>query len=368
MGYDKSEVREQLTTDDIFQLLVEWGGEPEYTSFGIISTTICHNAPGDGSRKLYYYSNSTLFHCFTGCDSSFDIFELTIKVMKIQKNKVFDLNDAVRYITYHFGIASSSYDSDINSLEDWKFFEDYDRVKEIQEQKNNRDIILAEYDRKILDNLNYNVIIKPWLDEGISLDVMKKAQIGYYPSACQITIPHFDENGRFIGLRGRTLGKEEAKLYGKYRPCVINKIQYSHPLGMNLYGLNWSKENIKKFQKVIIFESEKSVLQYASFFGFENNISVACCGSSISTYQIQKLLNAGANEIVVAFDRQFQKRGDREFQHLTAHLTKIYEKYKNYVVISFIFDKDMITSYKASPTDEGKEKFLKLFNERIYLK
>ena len=50
MGYDKSEIREQLTIDDIFQLLTEWGGEPEYTSFGIISTTICHNAPGEGSQ------------------------------------------------------------------------------------------------------------------------------------------------------------------------------------------------------------------------------------------------------------------------------------------------------------------------------
>ena len=98
MAFDKVEIRKALTLDDIYQLLIEWGGEPEYTDFGILSATICHNTPGEGSRKLYYYSNSTLFKCYTGCDDTFDIFELTIKVMRIQHNKVFDLNDAVRYI------------------------------------------------------------------------------------------------------------------------------------------------------------------------------------------------------------------------------------------------------------------------------
>ena len=40
--YDKNEIREHLTTDDVFNLLSEWGGDPEYTSFGILSSTICH--------------------------------------------------------------------------------------------------------------------------------------------------------------------------------------------------------------------------------------------------------------------------------------------------------------------------------------
>jgi hypothetical protein len=37
------------------------------------------------------------------------------------------------------------------------------------------------------------------------------------------------------------------------------------------------------------------------------------------------------------------------------------------VLISFIFDKNMITSYKASPIDEGPEKFIQLYKERIVL-
>ena len=57
----------------------------------------------------------------------------------------------------------------------------------------------------------------------------------------------------------------------------------------------------------------------------------------------------------------------KEFKHLTSNLTKLHNKYKNEVQISFIFDKNMITGYKSSPIDEGKEKFLQLFKERIFL-
>jgi hypothetical protein len=160
---------------------------------------------------------------------------------------------------------------------------------------------------------------------------------------------------------------EEGERFGKYRPMKVNGLLYNHPLGMNLYNFNNSKRNIPIIKKAIIFEGEKSSLLYQSYFGLENDISVACCGSSISAYQIQMLLDAGAEEIVIAFDRQFKEIGDDEFKRLKANLLKIREKYKNYAVISFIFDKNMITGYKASPIDEGKEKFLQLFKERIVL-
>ena len=45
INYDKAEIRNQLEIENIFELLHEWGGDPEYTSFGIISATICHNEP-----------------------------------------------------------------------------------------------------------------------------------------------------------------------------------------------------------------------------------------------------------------------------------------------------------------------------------
>ena len=363
--YNKHEVRKKLSIEQIYSLLEEWGGLPEYTNFGIISATICHNPPGEGSRKLYYYSNTDLFHCFTGCaDPSFDIFQLLVKIAKIQWGKEYDLNDAVRYIAIRFGLAGEAELED-DSLIDWKTFNSYDRVQALEIKDYH--VELKEYDPIILDRLNYKVRIEPWLREGITQEVIEKARIGYFPGSAQITIPHFDKNGRFIGLRGRALAQQDIDMYGKYRPMIINRQQYNHPLGMNLYNINNSKDNIQQTGRAIIFEGEKSSLLYQSYFGFENDISVACCGSNISAYQIQLLLDFNVKEITVAFDRQFQEIGDEEFKHLTNNLTKIHDRYKNYVDISFIFDKKMRTGYKDSPVDCGKDMFLQLWKERIKL-
>ena len=364
IDYNKSEVRSCLSVDDIFGLLEEWGGMPERTNSGIIANTICHNISG-GSKKLYFYENSNLFHCYTGCEEpSFDIFQLVIKVMKLQQGRVMDLNEAVRWIAQKFGISGTHKETEVEGLDDWKILANYDRIQEISIQPNS--VILKEYDRTILSRFNYEVRIQPWIDEGITDYAMKLGLIGYYAGDNQITIPHFDVNNRFIGLRGRTLSIEDAERWGKYRPIRIGKDWYNHPLGMNLYGLNWTKDNIATFGKAIIYESEKSVLKHFSLMP-ESNISVACCGSNITAHQIQLLLDAGAKEIIIAFDRQFQKIGDEEYNRLKNNLTKIHNKYKNYATISFIFDRKMITSYKASPIDEGKDKFLELFQKRIIL-
>ena len=365
--YDKKEIREALTLDNIIDVIQEFGGDPMITSFGLIPATICHNPPGEGSHKLYFYNNSKLFHCYTGCEEpNFDIFELVIKVMEIQRNEDFDLNDAVRWIAKKFGFIGREEDAPATEqLEDWQIIAAYDRVKEIDYQT--AEITLKEYNDDILDRFNYKVKIKPWLDEGIDPHVMDESIIGYYPGGEQITIPHFDCGGRLIGIRGRTLIEEEGERFGKYRPLKVNGQLYNHPLGLNLYNLNRVKDNIKTLGSAIVYEGEKSALKYRSYVGTENDISVACCGSNLTAYQVQLLIEAGAKEIIVAFDRQFQEIGDEEFLHLKKNLLKLNEKYKKDALISFIFDKEKITPYKSSPIDCTWEIFMKLYKERIII-
>ena len=120
---------------------------------------------------------------------------------------------------------------------------------------------VATYNEDILSRFNYTVKLAPWLNEGISQLALDNALIGFYPGGDQITIPHYDADGRFVGLRGRTMCKDEGERFGKYRPLRINDVQYNHPLGMNLYGLNWAKNQIPIVKKAVVFESEKSVLK-----------------------------------------------------------------------------------------------------------
>lgn len=179
INYDKVEVKKQLTIDNIFDLLVEWGGDPEYTNFGILSSTICHNYPGEGSKKLYYYENSGLFRCYTGCQEIFDIFELGIKITKIQKQIDWDLNDSVRYVANRFSIIGQIDNEENYTIEDWKYIENYKRIQEIE--KKDYKVVLQEYDDFILKNFNYKVKITPWLEEEISQKVLDFTNIGFYP-------------------------------------------------------------------------------------------------------------------------------------------------------------------------------------------
>lgn len=360
--YNKDELRRQLEIENIYDLVAELGGEPEYASFGLTATTICHNRPGEGSRKLYYYSNSGLFRCFTACGESFDAFQLVIKARKIQWNEDWELYDAMAYIAGYFGFAEAEKPEEENNLlKDWELFKRYDyNIPNF----NSVGYQLKEYDAGILDRFIYPRILS-WEEEGISYQTCQNNRIGYYPGQEQITIPHFDIDGRLVGIRGRYLGAEEASRFGKYRPLKIGQTLYTHPLSMNLYNLNNSKDAIQRTKTAIIYESEKSTLMHSSYFGTENDISVACCGSSISSQQVELLKSLGVREIIIAFDRDFLAIGDEEFIRLKRKIQGIYKKYNNEVKITAIFDKHMITGYKNSPIDQGIEKFKILLNERI---
>lgn len=110
---------------------------------------------------------------------------------------------------------------------------------------------------------------------------------------------------------------------------------------------------------------EKSCLKYASYFGADNDISVACCGSNIINYQIKLLLSLGVQEIIIALDKQFQNIGDDEWKKWIIKLNTIYNKYGNYINITYMFDKEDLLGYKDSPIDCGQDKFIELFKKRI---
>lgn len=142
---------------------------------------------------------------------------------------------------------------------------------------------------------------------------------------------------------------------------------YNHPLGFNLYNINVSKDNIRNIKKAIIFEGEKSPLLYESYFGIENDITVAACGSNLINYQIDMLLSLGVQEIIIGFDRQYEETGDDNWKKWTKKLIDINKKYNSKVQISFLWDKEHLLDFKDSPIDKGPNVFLELFKNRIII-
>lgn len=366
--YDKNFIKENLTNEQIEELLIEWNGEPERRGNIIVSKTICHCGQ---SHKLYYYPNTTLFKCYTDCSETFDIYQLTQKVMsreqpKLREDSDWNLPEAIDYIARRFGYSPNNYQQETQSeiLDDLKLFDKYDRIKDINIAS--QEVELKEYNNSILKNLPQPVIV-PWLEEGITKEIMKEANICYDPKNQGIVIPHYDINNRLVGIRERTLIKEQAEKYGKYMPAKIGQQMYNHPLSFNLYNLNHSKDNIQRMGKAFIFEGEKSCLLYRSYFGEENDLSVAICGSSFINYQAWLLINQGAKEIIICLDKQFQEPGDSEFKKLIRNLKNIHKKYGQFVTISYCFDKNNLLDYKDSPIDKSKEVFLKLYKNRVNL-
>lgn len=375
--YDKDELKLNLSIEQVFDLVTELGGEPRMESGFFISKTICHNHAGEGSYKLYYYDNTKLFRCYTDCGTSFDIYELVRKIKNNSKDlksyynkegkvcyREWELFDAVEFVAIYYGYSPKTFDfqKTQEKLKDWEVLNNYEQInKDEQEQR----VELRIFDNKILQYLPRPRIIT-WEQEGIKKEVMDHRGIAYDPKNQGIVIPHYDINNQLVGIRERTLIKEEEN-FGKYRPAILNGVMYNHPLGFNLYNLNNSKDNIKIIKKVIVYEGEKSCLLYASYFGEENDISVACCGSSLITYQVKLLLSLGVKEIIVAFDKQFITIGDDEWKRWTKKLTDIHNKYGAYTQISFMFDRWDLLQYKSSPIDEGKDTFMELFKRRIIL-
>ena len=375
--YNKDKIKNSLSIGQVFDLVSELGGEPIMNNGYFTAQTICHNHIGDGSRKLYYYDNTKLFRCYTECNDVFDIFELVMKVKNISQDKkirydengkeVLDdwmLFDAIQFVAIFFGFEPENQNFSVKhtELQDWDFFNKYEENSLL---KNKQIVELHIYDKKILKYLPRPRIIE-WEQEGIKDEISYQYGICYDPHSNGIVIPHFDKEGQLIGIRERTLIKELEK-NGKYKPAILNGVMYNHPLGFNLYNLNNSKDNIKNLQKVFIFESEKSCLKYASYFGIENDLSVAICGNSISNYQISLLKDLNVQEIIIALDKQYKTIGDEEWKRWTNKFYQIHNKYGKYFQISYMFDFDKYLDYKDSPIDEGKDVFISLYQNRIIL-
>ena len=369
MKYNSDEIKNSLTFQQVFDYVAELGGNPKLDPTGaeaFVSQTICHNPAGTGSHKLYYYQNTRLFRCYTYCGDTFDIFDLTRKWAK-QRGEEWTLPRAVKHVARYFGISISdeeNFGENQDKLRDWEILKNYQENSSISKDK--KIVEFKEFDENILKHFP-RPRIEPWINEGITQEVMNARGICYDPVNQGIIIPHYDENGALIGIRSRTLIKEE-EAYGKYRPAVSNGKQYNHPLGFALYNLNNAKEAITQLGIAIVFEGEKSTLLYASLFGAENDISVATCGSNLIQHQVDLLTQYGAREIVIAFDKQWKERNDAEFKQWTKKLTALHNKYSKQVKVSFLFDKEGdLLGYKSSPIDHGRDIFMKLFKERVRL-
>jgi hypothetical protein len=345
---DANEVKNMLNDNDIISLLQDLGAEPQQFGSNIHCKTICH---GGHKHKLVYFSDSKFFKCFTDGCGSMSIFDLVGRVMNLE------FFDSFRYVCMKFGISYQGISQDTDRV-DVSFFEKFKRQKEKISLKNLPFNILNSY---------WDLYHQIWINDGISVRSMKKFGIKYSIMDNQIIIPHYDIDGNLIGVRARNLHKWLVDEGKKYMPVYWKKQVLKHPTGAALYGLNLTKKDIEKYRTVILFESEKSVLQLDTMLP-EMSIGVCISGSSMTYHQLDILKNLNVEEVVIALDKEFTEIGSPEEKFYAEKVKNVFlDKLSPYYRTSVIWDVDGLLDLKDSPTDKGLEVFQELFEKRLLI-
>lgn len=342
-----AEIIEQLDDDKVKKLLDSLNIPFEDKGSFLILPTVCHNQDVDSaSMKLYYYKNTHIFQCFTSCGSQsiFTFLKNYYETRDIEYNWYDDILQVI--------LNCSAANTAVKANEGYKSIRDNYTIKKDRRQ-------LPTYPESLLDIFVKYYPIE-WLNDGISRKAMDKYHICFSPTQNKIIIPHYDAAGRLVGIRGRALNKWEIENIGKYMPVQIENKWYSHPLSLNLYGLNFNKETIKQTGVVYLFEAEKSVMQMESFA--LPNGAAAVCGSNLNKYALDILIReCHPYEIILCFDNE-EEPGKTDYFDKLYHIC---DKYKQYANFSFVYDKEKLLNLKDSPSDKGEEVFKYLLETRV---
>jgi len=344
------EIIENLEEDKVKELLRQLNIPFQDKGQFLLCKTMCHHDnEEDASWKLYYYKDTHLFMCYTSCGGQ-NIF-MFLKHIYETRGIEYDWYEDVFLVAQNCSIDKS-----------YAFVRAPAPEKKAEKFKERHCIELPAYDEKVLD-----VFIKyyapEWLNDGISKEAMDRFNIRYSIPQNKIIIPHYDINGRLVGIRGRALNVEEVEKYGKYMPVQVEDIMYKHKLSQNLYGLYQNKQAIIETGICYLFESEKSCLQLDSMT--IPNSAAAVCGSSLNIFQLKLLMKTcHPKEIVICFDKEEIKGEDKYLKKLIG----ICNKYKNYCNFSYVYDSDNLLQMKDSPSDHGEEVFKNLLEKRRIVK
>lgn len=190
--------------------------------------------------------------------------------------------------------------------------------------------------------------LQPWVDEGMSWDVLKAAQVRYDAVSDRIVFPIRDMDGRIISVCGRTCDPD-------FKEKGLRKYTYFTSLGTidGFYGFSEAKEAIRRSGEIVLFEGTKSVL-IARTWGIEN--TCALLTSHLNPNQFLHLVKLGVR-CVFALDKDADPTKDGQIHRL-----------KRYVTVQYLKDTDDLLSEKMSPVDAGREVYETLYNHRKNLR
>lgn len=351
---------ETMTQQDYDNIMRKLGANKRGNRY----TTICHNI-NPKNYFLSYSDDNRLFHCFSECNCSFNLLNLIKKRFEVL-NEPKSFFQCVKWLCEQLNIPFN-FKEDIKKpkTEIYNWQETLGKYVKGYKSK----VELPIYDKSIL-NYFPKIYHQSWIDDNISIEVMEKYNIRYYPYHDSIIIPCINVNAELVGIRERFMNPN---LDYKYLPLkLLDNSSYEFPVNQTLYGLNYNYYNIERYKKVVLGEAEKFTLQCATYFG-DKNISVSLYGKGMSKSKLLQLLKIGINEVIIALDFDYEKVGyynenneyifTKEFEKFRKNVYRIGDYFKPFCKVT------VLVSYSGhkindSPTDNGKEWYLDLYNNR----
>lgn len=216
--------------------------------------------------------------------------------------------------------------------------------KEILREQTEPEQYLKEYKEDDLPMAGS--LSEQFLKDGIALDIQERWGIRIDFTGNNILIPIHDYTGRLIGCKARNNDK-----YCSFDKRWFAYLPYSKTAVVYGYFENYAE--IQKKKLVFIFESEKSVLQCASF---GCHTAVAIGGHTISTTQARYIKSLLADRVILAFDSDIIAE---ELEYEAKKLLSDNNILNNNV--GYICDKEhSLLGEKDSPSDYGKQPFADL--------
>ena len=321
---DVTSLKEWILNEDLSEQVLESIGCHSITKHGHDYIS-CANKDGDNKNAIVLYLNENLTvinytRCLSKTKRTTDIIDL------VMFNEDCSFPEALKFICNEFGIDYYN-----NEFED--ICESLQIIKMLQGLLTNEDtecnIPLKPINEKIL-SYYINAGNKMWEDEGISLETQSEFEIGYDPNSNYITIPVRDELGSLVGIKARYFGKPD-----EYHSKFISLERYSKT--KVLYGYWQNRLFIKNNRKLIVVESEKSVLKLAEI-GIRN--VVATGGKKISKQQVEMIVRTGCSPMI-AFDKDCTEE----------ELQNIADSFIDGIDVYAVIDKDNLLYEKESPMD-----------------
>lgn len=261
-----------------------------------------------------------------------DIFTLIMELHKCSLSKAIKICCDVLEIKY-------KYNSKKEKIRKKAFGGFYSSIKKNKKYETN----ITTYDNSILNNYINKGNIR-FKKDGIEYDIQTEFNIMFDSITNRIVVPWKNLNGFIVGIMGRY--NESAEYCEKYNISKWLPLpNLNFPKSQLVYGLYQNYKYILQSGRIYVGESEKFVLQSASF-GVRNTGAIG--SHDISPKQRELLLSLGV-DIITCMDNDIPDEFNAEqCKRLKSHSNLIGGK----VGFSML---DGILKNKESPTDNGIE-------------